>query len=121
MGTGPGLLRVEGRDENVTEFCLDEGVTYLCTLPDHSHSWSIPALDIAGTITGQTPILSVPPFTFRLVTSTESALTSLLSVDAYAGLNNTLISCSDTGGNVQQSTAKILGEMIPKHMIECMF
>ena len=105
-------VTIAGESRNSS--CLGENVTYICTVPALSHTWSIPALQVTASITVQTPFSSVPPFVLSLISFNDASITSSLSVIAVVALNNSIISCTDSTGETQQTTGRVLSKLL-KH------
>ena len=92
--------------------CIQENVTYICNFQDStSHTWTVP-----GVFTNQALNLSpfdpivVQGYTLRVVSKVNNSLNTSLSVDSFAGLNGTNISCLDVNGEVQEIMAMVLGK-----------
>ena len=94
--------------------CIKENVTYVCNFQDsNAHIWNVP-----GVFTSQALILISNPvvmqgYTLRVVSVTNNNLKTSLSVDSFAGLNGTNISCLDgstINGEVQEIMAMVLGK-----------
>ena len=95
--------------------CIKENVTYICNFQDsNAHAWTVPGIFTREALNLATvdPIV-MQGYTLRVVSVVNNNIETSLSVDSFAGLNGTNISCLDgsiQNGEVQEIMAIVLGK-----------
>ena len=97
--------------------CIKENVTYICSFQDsNSHSWTVPGVFTNNALNlATTELIFKQGYALRVVSRVNNNLETSLSVDSFAGLNGTNISCLDgsiQNGGTQEIMAMVLGKYI---------
>ena len=94
--------------------CEGDTVTFTCTVDAIGHTWNISS---AGTLTTTRadPTTSSPPFTAQIVDDNNDMINSTLTFVSFAGINESVISCTDANaavgeGETQEAMAFVYGE-----------
>ena len=92
--------------------CIKENVTNF--QDSNSHSWTVPGVFTNNALNlATTELIFKQGYALRVVSRVNNNLETSLSVDSFAGLNGTNISCLDgstRNGEVQEIMAMVLGK-----------